>query len=93
MEDDRGPDNARLRRARQHVAALKGFYIHVTVFLLVNCGLAGINFATGAPWWFQWPLLGWGIGLLGHAVIVFSPVRIFGREWEERKIKEHMDKP
>ena len=93
MEVDRNSDDAKLRRARQHVAALKGFYIHVTVFLLVNCGLAGINFATGAPWWFQWPLLGWGIGLLGHAVIVFSPVRIFGREWEERKIKEHMDKP
>lgn len=93
MENDHKSDDPKLRRAKQHVAALKGFYIHATVFALVMSGLIGINFATGAPWWFQWPLLGWGIGVVGHAVAVFSPVRMLGRSWEERKIKEQMDKP
>ena len=87
MEDDR-----KLREAKQHVAALKGFYIHAFVFVLVMAGLLIINLGAGSPWWVQWPLLGWGIGLLGHAVAIFAPIRILGKAWEERKIKEMMDK-
>ena len=93
MDNESKLDDPKLRRARQRVAALKGFYIHAAVYLLVNCGLAGINLATGAPWWFQWPLIGWGIGILGHTIAVFSPIKMFDRDWEEQKIKELMDKP
>ena len=87
MEDD-----LKLREAKQHVAALKGFYIHAAIFALVLTGLLIINLATGSPWWVQWPLLGWGIGILGHAVAVFTPLQVFGKEWEDRKIKERLDK-
>jgi hypothetical protein len=74
------------------VQALKGFYIHATVFVLVNIGLFIINLLTGGGWWFYWPLIGWGIGLGAHALGVFGfgggP---WGREWEERKTREFMD--
>jgi len=40
-------DEARLARARRRVAALKGFYIHLSVFVLVMAGLAVINLLTG----------------------------------------------
>ena len=43
-------------------------------------------------WWAQWPVLGWGAGVAGHAFFVFSTVSILGREWEERKIKEHLER-
>ena len=86
-------DDPKLLAAKQHVAALKGFYIHAAIFALVMAGLLIANLVAGGPWWVQWPLLGWGIGLLGHAIAVFAPVQVFGKEWEERKIKEMMDKP
>ena len=38
-----------------------------------------------------YPLAGWGIGIVIHALTTF-PVGIFGKEWEERKIKEYMEK-
>lgn len=87
MEDD-----AKIDAARQHVAALKGFYIHLIVFVCVLSGLAGINVATRSEWWVQWPLFGWGLGILGHAIGVFVPFRLFGPDWEERKIKERLAK-
>ena len=87
-------EQERYERARARVGALKGFYIHTTVFVLVNLALFVINVMVGGGWWFYWPLLGWGIGLGVHALGVFGfggggP---FGRDWEERKIREFMDK-
>ena len=34
-------------------------------------------------WWFFWPLLGWGIGIVSHAFTTFGVFGIFGRDWEE----------
>ena len=42
--------------------------------------------------WFYWPLFGWGIGILIHGLTVFVFEGRFGREWEEKKIKEIMEK-
>jgi hypothetical protein len=85
-------EQQRYDRAHARVQAIKGFYIHVTVFALVNIGLFIINLLTGGGWWFYWPLIGWGIGLGVHALGVFGfgggP---WGREWEERKTREFMD--
>lgn len=41
--------------------------------------------------WFVYPLAGWGIGIVIHGLTTF-PFGIFGKEWEERKIKEYMEK-
>src|ERR687893_481560 len=87
-------DQQRYERARKRVEALKGFYIHATVFVLVNIALFIINVLTGGAWWFFWPLVGWGIGLGAHALGVFGfggggPL---GQDWEERKTREMMDK-
>jgi hypothetical protein len=34
--------------------------------------------------WFYWPLLGWGIGIVMHAVYVFGFGHWFGPDWEEK---------
>lgn len=78
--------------AKAHVAALKGFYIHLTVFVAVMAILIAVDFAKGDSWWAQWPLIGWGLGVLGHAYLVFSPASKKASTWEERKIRETMDK-
>ena len=40
-----------------------GFRRHLWGFVIVNTGLFLINAFTPGVWWFQWPLLGWGMGL------------------------------
>lgn len=82
----------RYERARKRVRELRDFYQHLIIYVIVNSFLFLLNFFTSTEhWWFIYPLLGWGIGLVAHALSVFSG-GIFGAEWEERKIKEYMDK-
>jgi 2TM domain len=85
-------NDPRYRVAKGQVDALKGFYIHAIVFGLVMLGLVGLNTVTSANWWVQWPLFGWGVGLLAHAVTVFMPLQFFGSAWEKRKIEERISK-
>ena len=89
---DRRTKQEKYAAAKSHVAALMGFYIHSGVFVVVMVGLFGINYASSDQWWVQWPLIGWGLGILGHAYLVFSPRRLSMREWQRRKIKEEMAK-
>lgn len=46
----------------------RGFRIHLIVFVAVMAGLIVLNLVLGAPYWFQWPLLGWGIGIIAHYI-------------------------
>jgi hypothetical protein len=62
------------------------------VYVLVNAFLILIDIVTSpGDYWFFWPLLGWGIGLVLHAVSVFGLGHWLGPEWEEKKIEEIMD--
>ena len=86
-------DQERYQRARARVRELKGFYSHLMSYLLVNGGLLFINAVTSpGHWWFYWVTIFWGIGLIAHAVQVFGAGGFFGRDWEERKIREIIDK-
>ena len=88
MEED-----TRYRRARERVEALKGFYVHIATYLIINLGLFLINLATDSgSLWFYWPLLGWGVGLAIHAFFVFGVEGPLGRDWEEKKIRQLMDR-
>ena len=56
------------------------------VYIAVNTGLFFINLFTrggDGGWWFYWPLLGWGIGLMIHTLVVFGGV--FSEGWKQRK--------
>jgi len=86
-------DQVKYERARKRVRQLKGFYKHLTIYVLVNTLLVIVNLVTSPDRiWFYWPLLGWGIGLLAHAASVFMYENPWGKDWEDRKIKELMDK-
>jgi len=93
MNDSLLDDKSRVQSARRHVAALRGFYHHLAVYLAVNGGLALLNLiATRQRWWFSWTLFGWGIGLLLHATKVFAFQGWLGSEWEQRKIRAILEK-
>lgn len=78
-------------RAKKRVENLKSFYIHLTVYVLVNLMLFLINIIDDPSYlWFLYPLGGWGIGVAIHGLTTLSSGK-FGAEWEERKIKEYIE--
>jgi hypothetical protein len=73
--------------ARKQVKKIKGFYAHLTVYLLVNTGLAALNLLTTPQHiWFIWSLFGWGIGVASHGLSAYDI--LFCKEWEDRKTRE-----
>lgn len=84
-------ESEKVAQAKKRVGAMMGFYTHAGVFVLVMALLTAVNVYSGSNWWVQWPLLGWGIGLLAHAVGVFGGTPQFIKNWQVRKIKEVKD--
>lgn len=85
------------KAAQKRVKDIKGFYVHLVVYIFINAaifvvitqdtgfidGLSNLsNYSTA---------FFWGIGLFAHWASVFGPNFIFGKKWEEKKIKELMD--
>ena len=85
-------------RAAKRVKSIRGFYSHALVYVVINLMIVVINIQNLDPGesYFQWQnfttLFFWGIGLLAHGLSVFTPNFILGKDWEERKIKELMEK-
>ncbi|MFH1279470.1 MAG: 2TM domain-containing protein [Candidatus Eisenbacteria bacterium] len=86
-------DQERYERAKKRVQEIKGFYSHLITYVLVNALLFLIDLLSrDGHWWFYWPMLGWGIGLVAHGLSVFGILGLFGPGWEEKKIRELMEK-
>jgi hypothetical protein len=92
MPQSASPENDALRdaehQARKRVREERDFYSHLASYLVVNLFLVSLNLWTGGGFWAIWPLLGWGIGLVSHAVSVYGLFGIGSKEWEERKVRE-----
>jgi hypothetical protein len=91
-------DQIRYEVAVKRVKKLKGFYTHALVYGVINIMIVIINIQNLEPGesYFQFrnfmTAFFWGIGLLAHAMGIFIPYFILGKDWEERKIKELMEK-
>lgn len=86
-------DQASYERARKRVRMIRGFYIHASVYVLANATLIVLNLvASPTVPWSIWPVAGWGLGLAIHGITVFGFFGFWGQDWEERKIKELMEK-
>jgi hypothetical protein len=82
---------ARYERAYERVKQLRSFYTHLISFFAANTVLFIVDVVTGDGWWFYWVSIGWGFGLLIHALSVFVG-GLFRGGWEERKIREMMER-
>lgn len=93
------------KRAQKKVQDLKGFYKHLAIYLIVNLIIIGSSFtrfyssvtSVAEVNFERWLTLNtfsvaffWGIGLAFHAFKVFDFK--FFKSWEDRKIKEFLDK-
>lgn len=79
-------------RAREKVKKLKEFYIHFTIYLIFIPVFIGLNiFSTSFPWAI-FPIAGWGLGVAGHAMETYNYTPFLGKNWEDQKIKDLMEK-
>jgi len=77
----------KIARAERKVQAMTGFYIHLATFVIVMFMLLALNF-TDPVWWVQWPLVGWGLGVLAHYWFVFGHGAEMLAKWQLKKIYE-----
>ena len=90
LESDDLPAELAVRR---QVKRERGFYVHAGVFVAVMVLLAVVDvLATPGRFWVQWPLLGWGAGLLWHGLAVFGGKAPFGTDWERRQVERRLSR-
>ncbi|QNJ98457.1 2TM domain-containing protein [Constantimarinum furrinae] len=81
-------------RAKERVREIRKFYTNLMFYIVFITALAGLNYYTNElryPW-FLWAALGWGIGLIFQAFKAFHWLPFMGKDWEDKKIKELMEK-
>lgn len=90
METNKNMDNnSSYLKAHRRVKEMKEFYANLMTYLVVIPFLIFINYYTYWEFkWFWFPLLGWGLGVAIHGFTVFG----YGTSWEEKKIREIMEK-
>ena len=72
-------DEEALQQAAKKRVDLKiGFYTHLLVFVLVNCGIYLMNNFSGGQRWHHFPLFGWGLGLAIHGIVTFISLQGMG---------------
>ncbi|MDT0295668.1 2TM domain-containing protein [Mesonia ostreae] len=83
----------KLERAQERVKAEKAFFGNLTAYCIVIPFLFFVNWMSnglGTPW-FLFAAIGWGIGLFFHYIEAFDHNPFFGKDWEQRKIKQLME--
>lgn len=93
METNYNNSESNYYKAQKRVENIKGFYGNLSSYIIVIIGLAILNLITSPHnLWFFFPAIGWGIGVLVHGLNAFDYMPFLGKDWEEKKIKELMDK-
>lgn len=81
-------------KAKQRVVEMKKFYGSLMYYFIFIAFLAGLNYYVNElrhPW-FLWAAFGCGIGIFFQALKVFNWNPFMGKDWEERKLKQFMEK-
>ncbi|MGB4927411.1 MAG: 2TM domain-containing protein [Giesbergeria sp.] len=77
------------RLAQRRAKAKMGWYMHASVYLLVNLLLVTLSAGSGRPW-AAYPALGWGLGLFIHGVAVFFLSG--GSDWHARMVQAERER-
>jgi len=87
-------DELKYEKAKKRVKELKDFYRNLVTYIVINVILIIINLVTSpGKLWFYWVTIFWGIAILIHASKTFIlKDKFLGEEWEEKKIKEILEK-
>lgn len=81
------------KKAEKKVKDIKGFYIHLFWYIVINLMLLFLNLKYSPEHiWFFYTTFGWGIGVIGHAIGVFGNNLWFSKEWENRQLDKIINK-
>jgi 2TM domain len=79
------------RLARKRAGAKLGWYMHASIYVLVNLMLFLISYhAFGARRWSLFPVVGWGVGVALHGISVFALGA--GSGLRERMVQKERDR-
>ena len=99
FQEENVNSESKYESAYKQVKRIKGFYIHVLAYVFVNIFLIASSYYNdtwGIEKFVRWESFStaffWGIGLAAHGLSVFGRNLFFNANWEEKKIKEFMDK-
>lgn len=85
---DLGEDDLR-RAAERRADAKLAFRSHLMAYVVVNAGLIAINLITSpGEYWFIWPLMGWGVGLVAHGMATY----VWTGDSREQMIQKEMER-
>ena len=85
-------EDKRYQKAKEKVEAIKGFFGNLVAYCLVIPFLAWLNSRTTSFPWAIFPAIGWGFGLVMHGMEAYGYNPLWGKRWEERKIRELMER-
>lgn len=88
-------NDIRYIEAAKRVKRIKGFYVHAIVYFLVNLFIIAQRVQSGDSLDqldIYWTAIIWGIGLAAHGLSIFMPNLLLGKNWEEEKIRDLMNK-
>jgi hypothetical protein len=79
------------RLANKRAGAKLGWYIHASVYVLVNLFLFAVSqYGFGQRPWSVYPVLGWGLGVALHGVSVF--IMGGGSGFRERLVEQERER-
>lgn len=81
-------------RAKKRVDEIRGFYIHTSVYTIINLFISINIYLNTDNFWFWGHFVTpffWGIGLLFHGAKVFGFNPLFSKKWEERQIQKYIE--
>ncbi len=98
MENYNNNEQQKLERVKKRVKSIAGFYRHLSIYVIVNLFLIAIKYFNLEPGeeflsfnTFSTAFF-WGIGVVFHALSVFGSSVFLGNDWEEKKIREFMER-
>mgnify|MGYP000533360143 CR=1 FL=1 len=80
--------------AKKRIKQIKAFYVHVVVNIVSLAIIIAVNLIFSPHYhWFWFAVIGIGLATFFHWLGVFGANVIgLGKDWEERKIKEYIEK-
>ena len=82
---------AQERIAFKQAQRLRGYYLHLIMYVVINAGCIAINLFTNPDQlWFVGLSLFWGLGLIVHTLTIFVLDKYFTGEWELAQVEKRL---
>jgi hypothetical protein len=83
--------NTRRDEARRWVRRKRIFYSVVGIYLALSLMWFAIDLLDDSSgFWFYWPMLGTGLGVVVTGVVLGGLGGLFGTDWERREIERYL---